>query len=97
MKLRAPLIVGLLFGVALLPRAGKLHAQPLPATIRVLELDGTNSYVRLPDNTFTNLTEGTVEAWVKWANAADYQRFFNFGDFLDDMAWGLHWALEAKR
>ena len=37
-----------------------LHAQPA-APNRVLELDGTNSYVLLPPNIFTNLTEATLK------------------------------------
>src|SRR5215203_4417357 len=35
-------------------------------TNRALKLDGTNSYVELPPDIFTNLTEATVEAWVRW-------------------------------
>jgi signal transduction histidine kinase/DNA-binding response OmpR family regulator/ligand-binding sensor domain-containing protein len=33
---------------------------------KVLELDGTNSYVQLPPHIFDELTEATVELWVKW-------------------------------
>jgi CheY-like chemotaxis protein len=44
-----------------------LNSQPQPATPNhVLELDGTNSWVELPSNIFTNLTEATVEVWARW-------------------------------
>jgi len=33
---------------------------------RVLQLDGVNSFVELPLNIFTNLTEATVECWARW-------------------------------
>ena len=45
----------------------------------VLELDGTNSYVELPPNIFSNLTEATVEGWVKWQRFEGDSRFFDFG------------------
>ena len=41
-----------------------LNSQPA-VTNRVLELDGTNSYVELPPNIFNDLTEATVEGWVE--------------------------------
>jgi hypothetical protein len=68
------------FGFALL----LLLAQPLtlnsqPAfTNRVLDLDGDGSYVELPAAAFTNLTEVTVEGWVKWASLPFMSRFFDF-------------------
>ncbi len=46
---------------------------------RVLHCTGTNSYVELPSNLFTNLTEATIEAWVKWAKAGDEARAWDFG------------------
>jgi len=64
-----------------------LQAQPV-GTNRVLELDGKGSYVELPPNLFTNLTEGTVEAWVKWRSTSSYQRFFSFGETVNDMGVG---------
>src|SRR5207248_8623915 len=45
---------------------------------RVLELDGTNSFVELPANAFTNLDEVTVEGWVKWESFGSMSRFFDF-------------------
>jgi hypothetical protein len=48
---------------------GLSRAQPADkAPIHVLELDGTNSFVELPSDAFTNLTVATVEAWVRWEN-----------------------------
>jgi hypothetical protein len=32
---------------------------------RALELHGTNSYVELPADAFTNLNEATIEAWIR--------------------------------
>ena len=46
---------------------------------RVLELDGNGSYVELPPNIFTNLTEATVELWAKWDSFPNYSRVFDFG------------------
>ena len=46
---------------------------------RVLELDGNGSYVELPPNVFTNLTEATVEVWAKWDSFRSYSRVFDFG------------------
>ena len=48
-------------------------------TNRALKLDGTNSYLELPPNIFTNLTEATVEAWVRWAEFPAFARVFEFG------------------
>ncbi|PYI80883.1 MAG: hypothetical protein DME26_20780, partial [Verrucomicrobia bacterium] len=45
---------------------------------RVLELDGTNSFVELPAGAFTNLDEVTVEGWVKWESFGSMSRFFDF-------------------
>ena len=55
-----------------------LHAQP-SATNRVLELDGKGSYVQLPPGIFKELTESTVEGWVKWDSFRRWSRFFDFG------------------
>ncbi len=62
-----------------------LRAQPA-ATNRVLDLDGTNSFVELPPGIFTNLTEATVEGWVKWSSFGSYSRFFDFGKRGQSMA-----------
>jgi signal transduction histidine kinase/CheY-like chemotaxis protein/ligand-binding sensor domain-containing protein len=51
-----------------------------PANERVLELDGTNSFVELPPNIFDNLSEATVEGWVNWDGTPGHApRFFDFG------------------
>jgi len=49
-------------------------------TNRVLDLDGMNSYVELPPDIFTNLTDATVEGWVKWRRFRNNSRFFDFGE-----------------
>jgi signal transduction histidine kinase/CheY-like chemotaxis protein/ligand-binding sensor domain-containing protein len=76
----------------LLASAGHLvHAQAPPGSgipIKVLDLDGKDSYVELPPGIFTNLTQGTVEAWVKWRSSTSFQRFFSFGEDLNDMGVG---------
>jgi len=46
---------------------------------KVLELDGFGSYVELPPDIFTNLTEATVEVWAKWDSFRAYSRIFEFG------------------
>src|SRR6185436_10573934 len=45
---------------------------------KVLELDGNGSFVELPADAFTNLTEVTVEGWVKWESFKPMSRFFDF-------------------
>src|SRR5215471_16208239 len=78
--------------LCLMPVAGgaPLQAQPLSsvATSHVLELDGTNSYVQLPDDIFHEFTEGTVEAWIYPNHWDDLQRFFSFGGYEHDMGAG---------
>lgn len=68
---------------------------PTPAnavtTTAVLELDGTNSYVQLPDDIFHTFTEGTVEAWIYPNHWDRIQRFFNFGEYQHDMGVGRPW------
>ena len=49
-----------------------------PSPNRVLELDGTNSFVELPADAFTHLHEVTVEGWVKWESFGPMSRFFDF-------------------
>jgi hypothetical protein len=56
----------------------RLYAQTGAVTNHVLELDGTDSFVELPADAFTNLDEVTVEGWVKWANFLSSSRFFDF-------------------
>jgi hypothetical protein len=59
-----------------LPRAALPFAG---AENRTLKLDGEDSCVELPPNIFNDLTEITVEAWVKWDKFQHYSRFFEFG------------------
>jgi hypothetical protein len=72
-----------------------LPAQPAVATQRVLELDGNNSYVQLPDDIFHEFTEGTVEAWIYPNHWDSYQRFFNFGGYQYDMGMGRLYSGQA--
>ena len=57
----------------------RVIAEPLPAPQRVLELDGTNSYVELPPHLLDGLKEATIEGWVKWRRFDNWPRFFTFG------------------
>jgi len=61
-----------------LPAQPSLGDRP-PTPNRVLELDGKGSYVQLPLNIFNELTEATVEGWVKWDRIGNWMRFFDFG------------------
>src|ERR1043165_1337112 len=57
-----------------------LSDKPQPTiTEKVLQLHGNGSYVELPPNIFSALTEVTVEGWVKWDGFHWYSRFFDFG------------------
>ena len=69
------LTIGLLFGLA------TLHAQPNSASNRVLRLDGQSGYVELPANIFNELSEATIEAWVRWDRLGPpgWNRVFNYG------------------
>lgn len=58
---------------------GAALAQGAVAENKVLKLDGKGSYVELPPNIFTNLTEATVEVWAKWNSFRSYTRVFEFG------------------
>ncbi len=68
--------------------AGATFPRPTPpaALDVVLQLDGTNSFVELPPDIFTNLTEATVEGWVKWQAFSSYSRFFDFGKARQDIS-----------
>ena len=50
-----------------------------PQIGRVLHCSGTNSYVELPPNIFTNLNEATVEGWVRWETGSGYPQPWDFG------------------
>ncbi len=71
----------------LVGNARVVEAQPpgstgAAVTNHVLDLDGQDSYVELPAGAFTDLTEVTVEGWVKWRSFGDSalgcSRFFDF-------------------
>jgi signal transduction histidine kinase/DNA-binding response OmpR family regulator/ligand-binding sensor domain-containing protein len=47
---------------------------------KVLQLDGNGSHVKLPSDIFNDLTEATVEGWVKWNTLRYFSRFFDFGN-----------------
>jgi hypothetical protein len=53
---------------------------------RVLDLDGNGSFVELPTDIFTNLTEATVEVWAKWDSFRNYSRVFDFGAVYQSMS-----------
>ncbi len=57
-----------------------LLAAPLYASNYVLELDGDGDYVQLPDHAFDELTEATVEGWVRWESLGSWTYFFAFGN-----------------
>jgi hypothetical protein len=53
---------------------------------RVLQLSGgTNSYVELPPGIFADLTEATVEGWMKWEGLGPWTSFFDFGNTWNSM------------
>ncbi len=73
-----------LMACLLYPLVPTLDAQPVAN--HVLELDGTGGYVELPPNIFNDLTQATVEAWVRWDEFGDsLKRVFNYGDARQDM------------
>src|SRR5438128_1394182 len=90
MKPRFALVFGLVAGFGLLAQFGNLHAQPA-ALNRVLELDGNGSYVQLPSNIFDDLSEATIELWVKWDRFGPGDAMaFCFGDRSQAMFLGNH-------
>ena len=58
--------------------AGALPAEGL--SMNVLFFDGKSGYVQLPPNIFDHLTQGTVEAWVKWERGRSLARQALSGD-----------------
>ena len=63
---------------------------------RVLELDGTNSYVELPANLLANLDEATIEMW---ARVGDLRKapFIQFGAAGNEMYLGLPGGNDALK
>ena len=57
---------GIFLCAVLLVLVWSLRLGAQTTTNHVLELDGTNSYVQVPPHIFDDLTEATVEMWVKW-------------------------------
>ena len=57
---------------------GDQHPMSATTANRVLMLDGTNSYVELPPGIFNDLTNATVEGWIKWDSFRNCSRFFDF-------------------
>jgi hypothetical protein len=57
----------------------RVIAEPPPASERILQLDGTNSYVELPPHILDGLKEATIKGWVKWRRFDNWPRFFTFG------------------
>src|SRR5207247_2635313 len=53
-------------------------------TNRVLQLDG-KSYLELPPNIFKELTEATIEAWIKWDRLVPGADLFDFGIYNSEM------------
>jgi hypothetical protein len=75
---RRRLFVVLLLGLAKFALA-QAPANSSQFTNHVLQFDGANGYVELPKDAFTNLTEATVEGWVKWNAFLQESRFFDIG------------------
>jgi len=66
--------------VALLSLCGMiLSSESVHAGNQALRLDGQGSYIELPPNVFTNLSQATVEVWVKWSQLRSYSRVFEYG------------------
>lgn len=51
---------------------------PTGASGSAIDLDGTDDYVRLPNN-IADGSDMTIATWVKWDGGADWQRIFDFG------------------
>ena len=63
-----------------------LFSKAQAAENKVLELDGNGSYVELPQDIFTNLTEATIEVWAKWDTFRTFSRIFEFGASWNSMS-----------
>lgn len=71
---------------AALPLALGLALNAAATGNQTLKLDGEGSYVELPHDLFTNLTEVTVEAWARWDSFPRFARVFEFGRSWNSMA-----------
>jgi hypothetical protein len=65
----------LLLGLAMAWSSGSVRAENL-----ALKLDGNGSYVELPTEGYENMTQATVEAWVKWDALRGHSRVFEIGE-----------------
>jgi signal transduction histidine kinase len=67
-----------------------LHLVPLAphamSQNQVLDLPGTNSYVALPADVFSDFTEATIEGWVKWRTLPMSSTFFEYGSYRRSIA-----------
>ena len=77
-----------IFLLLLLSQPSTVYSQPTAPPNRVLELDGNGSYVELPANLFANLTQATVEAWVKIGRLKENAHFLDFGGYQREMYLG---------
>ncbi len=73
----------------LLSHSTSLLAQPSPTLNRVLQLDGANSYVQLPPKLCADLTQATVEAWVRIGRLKENSHFLDFGGYQHEMYLGI--------
>jgi ligand-binding sensor domain-containing protein/signal transduction histidine kinase len=73
-----------------LPRTDAGAGTPA-ATNHVLQLDGTSS-AEFPPNIFNQLTEATIEGWIKWDRLEPTAALFDFGR----LASGEMWAEPAN-
>jgi signal transduction histidine kinase/DNA-binding response OmpR family regulator/ligand-binding sensor domain-containing protein len=71
---------GKLVGIAKVLTATPPETAILSEKNHVLQLDGEDSYFKLPPDIFNDLTEATVEGWVKWNSLRHWSRFFDFGN-----------------
>jgi len=76
-KLGARCLAILIVSAFLFPAMRVWAADPL--YMDVLTFDGRSGYVELPRNLFDNLSEGTIEVWVRWEKFNKWSRVFDFG------------------
>ena len=78
---------GLLLALLFTSRVG-LRAQNNNA----LQLDAPSSYLELPSQAFSNLTEVTLECWFQWQGGGRLPRLFEMGDGAKGMSIGISTA-----
>lgn len=71
-------IAGICAAVVLVSTFGSTSAQE-PLVMNVMTFDGKSAYAEFPQNLFDNLTEGTVDLWVKWEKFNKWSRVLDFG------------------